>query len=111
MGIGAHEISITLQTILAIFGAIAATMAGISAIAKMLSPFKDLKETVNKHENALINFNKRFEDMERSISVQQQMQREICKSLVVIMNHDITGNSVDKLKAQQEELQRFLIEH
>lgn len=111
VGIGAHEIAVTLQTVLAIFGAIAATMAGISAIAKMLSPFKDLKEMVNKHENALINFNKRFEDMEKSITTQQLMQREICKSLIVIMNHNVTGNSIDKLKAQQDELQKFLIEH
>lgn len=110
-GIGPHEISITIQTILAVFGAIAAVMAGISAIAKMLNPFKELKITVDKHETALKDFNKRFEQMEESINTQQLMQREVCKSLIVIMNHEVTGNSIDKLKNQQEELQKFLIDH
>lgn len=109
--IGTHEVSVTIQTILSVFGALAAVMAGISAIAKMLSPFKDLKAVVDKHETALKDFNKRFEQMEKSIESQQLMQREICKSLVVIMNHIVTGNSTDKLKDQLEELQRFLIDH
>lgn len=109
--IGVNEISITLQTILAVFGAIAAVVAGVSAIAKMLSPFKELKAVVDKHETALKDFNKRFEQMERSINTQQLMQREVCKTLIVLLNHLITGNSVDKLKSQQEELQKFLIEH
>lgn len=109
--IGPHELSITLQTILAVFGAMAAIMAGISAIAKMLNPFKELKTTVYKHEMALKEFNKRFEDMEKSINTQQMMQREVCKSIIVILNHLVTGNSVEKMKQQQEELQKFLIEH
>lgn len=106
-----YDLAITFQTILAIFGAIAAIMAGVSAIAKMLSPFKELKVKVNEHENHLTEHDKRFDSIEKQLASQSKMQREICKSLVVIMNHLATGNSVDKVKLQQEELQKFLIDN
>lgn len=105
------DLGVTFQTVLAIFGAIAAIMAGVSGIAKMLSPFKELKAKVDAHEQSLKLGNKKFECIESKIEEQGKMQREICKSLIVIMNHEVTGNSIDKLKAQQEELQQFLIDH
>lgn len=107
----AHDMAITIQTILAIFGMIAAVMAGVSAIAKMLSPFKELKQKINDHESRLENGDRKFEMLESEIVAQSKMQREICKSLIVIMNHEVTGNSIDKLKQAQEDLQKFLIDN
>lgn len=109
--IGSNEIAITIQTILALFGAIAAVMAGISAIAKMLSPFKELKDKIENHQSRLDDGDKRFKKIEEQFESQTLMQKEICKSLLVMMNHSVTGNSIDKLKDQQEELQKFLIDH
>lgn len=109
--IGTHEVSITIQTLLSVFGAIAAIMAGISAIAKMLSPFKEIKNRLDQHEESLKAGNRHFEKLDEMLDAQMSIQKEICKSLIVIMNHDITGNSIDKLKAQQEELQKFLIDN
>lgn len=106
-----HDLMITFETLLAIFGAITAIVAGISAISKMFSPFKELKQRVDAHDESLKLGNRKFEMLEESINKQGKMQREICKSLIVIMNHSVTGNSLDKLKAQQEELQKFLIDN
>ena len=106
-----HDLIITFQTLFAIFGGITAVVAGISAITKMFNPFKELKAKVEAHDESLKMGNRKFEMLERELESQGKMQREICKSLIVIMNHEITGNSVDKLKAQQEELQKFLIDH
>ena len=110
-GLTGHDLSITIQTLLAIFGAIAAIMAGLSAIAKMFSPFKELKERVDAHDESLKAGNRHFEKLDVALEEQSQMQREICKSLIVIMNHEVTGNSIDKLKQAQEDLQKFLIDH
>ena len=110
-GLSGHDLAITVQTLLAIFGGIAATMAGLSAIAKMFSPFKELKERVDAHEESLKAGNRHFEKLDDALDTQSKMQREICKSLIVIMNHEVTGNSIDKLKNQQEELQKFLIDN
>lgn len=105
------NLAITFQTILAIFGAIAAVMAGVSGIAKMFSPFKELKAKVEEHEERFDDADRRFQKLEDQLESQSKMQREICKSLVVMMNHEITGNSIDKLKAQHEDLQKFLIDN
>lgn len=105
------NLGVTFNTILAIFGAIAAVMAGLSAIAKMFSPFKELKAKVAEHDERFDDAERRFKKLEDQLESQSKMQREICKSLVVMMNHEITGNSIDKLKNQHEELQKFLIDN
>lgn len=106
-----HDLYITFQTVLSLFGALAIIVAGISSITKMLSPFKDLQKQVSDHSDALERGKDRFQRMDDAIEAQNKMQREVCKSLIVIMNHEITGNNIDKLKSQQEELQQFLIDN
>lgn len=99
-----HDLMITMQTMLSIFGGLAIVVAGIGSIAKMFSPFKELKMKVDEHETALT-------AMKREVDKQSSMQREICKSLIVMMNHEITGNNIEKLKERQEDLQKFLIDN
>ena len=106
-----HDLMITMQTLLSIFGGLAVVVAGISSITKMMNPFKELQKKVEEHSRSLQKGNEKFERITSAIESQNLMQREVCKSLIVIMNHEITGNSVDKLKTQQEELQRFLIDN
>ena len=104
-----HDLLVTVQTLLAICGGISVIVAGLSSITKMMSPFKELQKTVNEHSIAIKKSDEKFERLGSAIEKQNAAQREVCKSLIVIMNHEITGNSIDKLKAQQEELQTFLI--
>ena len=105
----AHDLFITGQTLLAICGGITIIVAALTSLTKMFSPFKELQKQVEQHSISLQKGNEKFEKITKAIEQQNATQREICKSLIVIMNHEITGNSVDKLKAQQEELQTFLI--
>lgn len=106
-----HDLAITFQTLLSIFGAITAIAAGASAIAKMFSPFKELQKRVSEHDERLRKGDEKFDAIEELMTKQLATQRMICKSLLVIMNHEITGNGIEKLKDQQEELQRFLIDN
>lgn len=110
-GLTGSDLTVTIQTMLAIFGAIAVIMSGVSAIAKMLSPFKEIKARLDAHDESLAAGNRHFEKLDNALETQSAMQREICKSLIVIMNHEVTGNSIDKLKQAQEDLQKFLIDH
>lgn len=104
-----HDLLVTGQTLLAICGGITIILAAITSLTKMFSPFKELQKMVQEHSVVLKNNENEFKNLTKAIEHQDATQREICKSLIVIMNHEITGNSVDKLKAQQEELQTFLI--
>lgn len=107
----AHDLLITGQTLLAICGGITIIVAALTSLTKMFSPFKQLQLKIQEHSVALKDGDEEFKKLTKAIEHQDATQREICKSLIVIMNHEITGNSVDKLKAQQEELQTFLINH
>lgn len=105
-----NNIMVTLQTILALFGGITCIVGGVSAIAKLFSPFKELKKKVEDHDTKL---NKDYEKMETFGKATQEIEetnKVICKSLLVLMNHEITGNGVDKLKEQRDALEQFLIE-
>mgnify|MGYP006059871895 FL=1 len=85
------------------FCAIVASLWGLWKIVKeWKKPSDDLKSTVNKHDALLDNDNKRLKDIEDS----NQM---ILKCLLVIINHSITGNGIEKMKDIREELQDFLI--
>lgn len=76
---------------------------GVWKIAKEIhKPSEDLKNRVEKHDALLNKDNVRLKEIEES----NQM---ILKSLLVIINHDITGNGIEKMKTTRDELQEYLI--
>ena len=81
-------------------------VAGIWGIWKIIKelrkPKDDLKTEVTKHDQLLANDDKRLEAVEES----NQM---MLKSMLVIINHEITGNGIEKMKETRDELQEYLI--
>lgn len=76
---------------------------GVWKIVKELKkPNDDLRHTVENHQLLLDNDNKRLKEIEDS-------NKMILQCLLVIINHDITGNGVDKMKQARDELQEYLI--
>lgn len=85
------------------FCALITALWGIWKIVKELKkPSDDLKKTVEKHDELLDNDNKRLKVIEDS-------NRMILQCLLVIINHDITGNGIEKMKTARDELQEYLI--
>lgn len=103
------DISVTTQTILAFFGSITVVAAGTSAILKLFNPVKKLKEQVHQHEQKLINDFERMHEIDAALCDIEEYDKVICKSLLVLLNHEITGNDVAKLKKQRDVLEQFLI--
>ena len=94
--------TITSAQILA-FCAFVTTLWGVWKIVKEIKkPNDDLKNTVAKHDKLLDNDNKRLKEIENS-------NRMILQCLLVIINHDITGNGIEKMKTARDELQEYLI--
>jgi hypothetical protein len=81
-------------------------VAGLWGLWKIVKearkPNDDLKAKVEKHDRLLDKDNKRLEEIETS----NQM---ILKSLLVIINHEITGNGVEKMKTVRDSLEEYLI--
>lgn len=97
------EFSITSNQILAFCGLVTALYGVWKIVKEMKKPGDDLKETVEGHSQILDKDNRRLKEVEES----NQM---ILKCLYAILNHEITGNNVDKLTARRDELQEYLID-
>ena len=103
------NILITLKTLLAIFGGITIVLGGISAIVKLFTPFKNLQKRVDNHDEKLARDFEKFKSLDCGMQEVEESNRIICKSLLVLLNHEITGNGVDTLKKQRDALEQFLI--
>lgn len=103
------DVSITAQTILAFFGGITVIAGGTSAIFKLFNPVKKLKEQVHQHEQKLAKDFERMNEIDATLCDIEEYDKVICKSLLVLLNHEITGNDVAKLKKQRDDLEQFLI--
>lgn len=91
-----HEIIITWQVLLELLGAIIVIGGAGVVIKRWIKPFHDTKEKVGKHSEAI-------ESLEKANKMQ-------CKCMVALLDHEITGNSVNKLKEAKKDLQNYLIE-
>ena len=96
------EFTITSGQILAFFAFITALWGIWKIVKEVKKPSDDLKKTVAKHDTLLNNDNKRLKEIEDS-------NRMILQCLLVIINHDITGNGIEKMKDARDELQEYLI--
>lgn len=104
------DIEVTVQTVLALFGGLTCIVGGISALTKIFSPFKNLQKQVAEHDEKLKNDCQRMNNIDKSMHDVEESNKVICKSLLVLLNHEITGNGIDKLKAQRDVLEQFLVD-
>lgn len=72
-------------------------------IKEWKKPQDDLRNMVDKHGVLLNNDNERLKKVEDSNDL-------ILQSLLVIINHDITNNGIDKMKETRDRIQTYLIE-
>jgi hypothetical protein len=88
--------------IVALCGLITAVYAVYKIMKQANKPYDDLRKTVEKHSQILDNDNKRLKATEED-------NKMILQALLVIVNHSVDGNGIDKLKETRTELQEYLI--
>ena len=96
------EFSITSGQILAFCALITALWSVWKIVKEFKKPNDDLKHTVENHQHLLDNDNKRLKEIENS-------DKMILQCLLAIINHNITGNGIDRMKEIRDELQDFII--
>jgi hypothetical protein len=83
--------------------ALIASLWGVWKIVKEVKkPSEDLKATVEEHGQCI-------EDDHGRLKALEESNKMILQCLLVIINHDITGNCIDRMKDCRDELQEFLI--
>lgn len=96
------EFVISSTQIMWFFGFVASAWTVYKIIKEIKKPSDDMRETVARHDKTLKDDENRLKDIEES-------NRMVLQSLLVIINHNITGNGVEKMKQTRDELQEYLI--
>lgn len=105
-----EELTITWNTILAFFGAVAIIGGGLKVLAQLLNPYKEIMNKLKKHDELLDNDNKRLKALNDTFEEIKEEQKLQGMALMEIMNHMISGNDVDKLKKRYQEMVEHYVE-
>ena len=121
-----EDITITLEHLAWGMGFLITTSAAAKVVHSWFKPIKRLKEDIASKVD-IEDFEKLKDELETSkkeLETLKDYQNEdhdrlktlekgneaICKCILAITDHELTGNSVDKLKQAKEEMQNYLIE-
>lgn len=74
----------------------------IKTVGNWVAPARRLGERIDRHDKLLSNDKERIDEMEG-------MLRQLCNSLKALLDHEITGNGIDRLKQARDDLDKFLI--
>lgn len=105
-----ENIEITFNTVLQFFGAVAVIGGGIKIIVSMLSPFREIKAQLKKHDEAFKNDSNRIKGVEETLVRIEDAQRIQGKAIMELLNHIITGNDIEELKKRHTDLMNHYIE-
>lgn len=71
-------------------------------VKEIRKPRDDVKKRLDQHDQFLNSDNKKLKEIEES-------NHMVLQCLLVLINHSITGNGIEKMKEARDQLQEFLI--
>jgi hypothetical protein len=93
----------TINTLLALCGAIAIVGGAWTIIKRCLAPAFKLTKKVDSLENKVLANCRLLEEI-------AMFNKMLCRSMVVLLDHSITGNGIEKVKEIKSEMQNYLID-
>ena len=108
MDIDINNFAAELLIIAAFITAIGGAVAVIKKWIKDSKPSKH-EEVLKEHTEQLKQFNERLTVLESTNRKQDKFVETMCAAMLALLEHNINGNSIDKLKEAKEEMQEFLI--
>ena len=103
------EIIITVKGLLWICGTIAVIGGATAIISRWLNPFRELKKEVAEIKDRVTTCEKRQSNDHNELDTVEVGIEKLCKCMLAITDHELTGNSIDKLREAKDELQDYLI--
>ena len=95
--------STILNGIIYLCGVIVTVWGAYKVIKEIKKPSENLRETVKKHEELLIKDDAEIKEIKEGNKV-------ICKSIMTMINHELSGNDVTNMRKVRDELQNYLID-
>jgi len=117
-----NTLPILWKWVLAVCGLIAAVGGAATVLSRLGRPRRDMEIKMDKLEAKLAALeqhhntdqqanNSRFQSDLGEIKRLDESNRQLCKCMLALMDHEITGNSIDKLKKTRDDLNMFLIDN
>lgn len=105
------QIEMIITAILKITAIITAIGAAWAYIKKWNAESKGTKNSteIKEHTVEIKTLKERVAILESNTHKQDKFISAMCESMLALLDHNINGNSIDKLKAAKEEIQEFLI--
>lgn len=101
----------TVQVLLALFGAIACIAGGVTALAKLFAPLKQLRKQVADQETKIDDAIEEHAEFRASLELVNSTQKMLCLSMFDLLEHEISGNHVDRMKKTRDRLNEFIIDN
>lgn len=100
-----------LVVILAIAGLITSVGGATAVIKRWWTNSKSMKnqEQINKLDKRVENVEEKTTELESHQKANDEFTKIMCNSMLALLNHSITGSSVEKLKEAEEEIKQYLI--
>lgn len=102
---------ITLNQIQTFFVVLLAIAGAIITLGGAINVFINWKKNskVERHDEEIKDHERRIQTLEDKTKEQDGFIKVLCNSILALVSHEINGNSKDKLRDAQKELQDFLI--
>ena len=97
--------------LLALAGGITVIGGAWAYIKKWVSESKSAKnsEIITEHTERLKRHDERIKMLEKANASQDKYVNAMCATMIALLDHSITGNSIDKLKKARDEMNEYLI--
>lgn len=102
--------SVTLAQIKDFAIIVAVLLALIVLIGNAVKTFKDWKKPADDLAQWRRDVDAKLDSDNKRLKALEEGNKMVCKGVIALMNHEITGNSVEKLKQTQEEMTKYLVE-
>lgn len=88
-----------------------AICSGITTIGGAINLLRNWRKEsrVERHDKEIKDHEQRIRKLEDDSKDQDGFIKVLCNSILALISHEINGNSLDKLKDAQNDLQDFLI--
>ena len=102
---------ITLSELQTFFFVLIAIAGAIITLGGAINLFLNWRKNskVERHDEELKDHESRIRTLEDKTKEQDNFIKVLCSSILALVSHEINGNSKDKLKDAQRDLQNFLV--
>lgn len=105
---------ITIEKILAAFGAIACLGGGTAYLVKLYHwvthPNDVQNKKIKEHDEMLKKHSEELESTEARITEMEEQDRLVMQALFALLSHGIDSNHTEEMKNAREQIQKYLIQ-